>query len=633
MSRSRTWACLPVALLLLAGCAPEPPRAIPRYSISDFLGTVNYRGASFSPDRGKLLVSSDSSGIYNAYALPVAGGEPVALSHSTTDSIFALSYFPGDERFLYASDQGGNELTHVFVQELDGTARDLTPGERLKADFLGFARDGKSFFVSTNERDPRYFDLYEYAVDGYQRQLLFQDDTGYQIADASADRRHLALLRSRTTSDSDVYLFDRQTAEARLLTAHGGEVANVPQAFSADGGSLYFTSDEGSELAHLLRYDVASGEREVVAQPGWDVAAAEVSRGGRFLVVYVNADARTEIQLYEGAQRRPVALPPVPAGDIASVTASTDDSTLAFYVSSSRIPRDLYVYQVGGSEPPRQLTRSLSAAIAPDDLVEGRVVRFASYDGVEIPGILYEPQQVERGVKLPALVSVHGGPGGQSRLAYSAVNQYLVNHGYVVYAINNRGSSGYGKTFYRLDDRRHGEADLGDCVASKKMLAATGFVDEQRIGIIGGSYGGYMVLAALTLAPEEFALGVDLFGISNWDRTLRSIPAWWESFRQALYQEMGDPDVDAERLARISPLAHAGNIRRPLMVLQGANDPRVLKVESDEIVAAARANGVDVEYLVFDDEGHGFVKKENQARGYEAILAFLDRHLKANAGA
>jgi dipeptidyl aminopeptidase/acylaminoacyl peptidase len=216
-------------------------------------------------------------------------------------------------------------------------------------------------------------------------------------------------------------------------------------------------------------------------------------------------------------------------------------------------------------------------------------------------------------------------------VGYNALTQALVNHGYVVFDINNRGSSGYGKTFFTMDDRKHGEADLGDVVASKTMLIATGKVDPQRIGIIGGSYGGYMVLAALTLQPDAFATGVDLFGISNWVRTLESIPPWWGSQRDALYAEMGDPKADGERLRRISPLFNAARIHAPLMVLQGENDPRVLKRESDEIVEAARKNGVPVEYIVFPDEGHGFVKKDNEIRGYSAVIEFLDKYLKAGS--
>jgi dipeptidyl aminopeptidase/acylaminoacyl peptidase len=227
---------------------------------------------------------------------------------------------------------------------------------------------------------------------------------------------------------------------------------------------------------------------------------------------------------------------------------------------------------------------------------------------------------------------VHGGPGGQSRVGYSPLIQYLVNHGYVVIAVNNRGSSGYGKTFFKMDDMKHGEDDLSDCIEAKKFLAATGYVEEKKIGIIGGSYGGYMVLAALAFRPEEFTVGVDIFGVANWVRTLKSIPPWWESFREALYKEMGNPATDEEYLRRISPLFHPDKITKPLIVLQGANDPRVLKVESDEIVAAVKKNSVPVEYIVFDDEGHGFEKKENEIEGYKAILDFLDKHLKGLPG-
>jgi dipeptidyl aminopeptidase/acylaminoacyl peptidase len=226
------------------------------------------------------------------------------------------------------------------------------------------------------------------------------------------------------------------------------------------------------------------------------------------------------------------------------------------------------------------------------------------------------------------VVYVHGGPGGQTRAGYSAQLQYLVNHGYVVLGINNRGSSGYGKTFFTADDQKHGREPLWDCVEAKKYLAGLPYVDPERIGIMGGSYGGYMVLAALAYQPDVFQAGVDIFGVSNWLRTLESMPAWWEAQRKALYQEIGDPTKDREMLRAISPLFHADKIRKPLIVLQGANDPRVLKAESDDIVAAVKKNGVPVEYVVFPDEGHGFTKKKNQLAGNRAILEFLDQRLK-----
>jgi dipeptidyl aminopeptidase/acylaminoacyl peptidase len=299
---------------------------------------------------------------------------------------------------------------------------------------------------------------------------------------------------------------------------------------------------------------------------------------------------------------------------------------MTMYVNGSTSPSNLYVYNLETGENSR-VTNTMNPEIDQTDLVESKVVRYKSFDGVEIPSIYYKPHQIKPGEKAPALVWVHGGPGGQSRVGYNPLLQYLVNHGYVVIAVNNRGSSGYGKTFYAMDDLKHGQEDLDDCVWAKQYLASTGVVDTTRIGIIGGSYGGYMVCAALAFRPTEFAVGVNIFGVTNWVRTLKSIPPWWESFRVALYKELGDPFKQEDFLRAKSPLFHAGKIQRPMMVLQGANDPRVLKVESDEMVEALRKNNVPVEYVVFPDEGHGFVKKENQIKGYKGILDFLTNHL------
>jgi len=632
-TRTRALGLLALALLLTAACGPaaeetaQAPVEVPEYSIDQFMANTNVGGLSFSPDGSKILVSSDASGVFNAYVYPVHGGEPTQLTHSTGDAIRTAEWLPDGERFLYLSDQGGNELHHVYVHQGAGEPLDLTPGEEHKAVFHQMAVDDRSFFVGINERDPRYFDIYEYAVDGFEREVVYRNEEGLEFGGISPDRRWIALVKPISTSDSDVYLLERESGELRNLTAHEGFEQNFPAGFSPDGKTLLLTTDKGAEFAYLVAHDLASGERKELLRPEWDVMGADYSKSGEYLAVWINNDARTEIQVFRSASMEPVELPELPEAEITGVRFSDDDSTLAFYASTARSPRDLYASAVGGGDV-RRLSDTLNPEIDPEHLVAPEVVRFASYDGVEVPGLLYRPHDAGAEARVPAVISIHGGPGGQSRVGYSEVTQYLVNHGYAVYAINNRGSSGYGKTFYRMDDRQHGEADLDDVVASKEMLAATGWIDPERIGVMGGSYGGYLTLAALTFRPEEFACGVDLFGISNWQRTMESIPPWWESFKLALYQEMGDPATDTERLRRISPLFHAERIQRPLMVLQGANDPRVLKVESDEIVEAVKANGVPVEYLVFEDEGHGFQNKENRSEAWQAILRFLDQHLK-----
>jgi dipeptidyl aminopeptidase/acylaminoacyl peptidase len=596
------------------------------YSVADFYRNTSYAGASWSADRRRLLVSSNRTGIWNAYAIPVSGGAAQPLTHSTTDANFAQSYFPHDDRILFTSDRGGNELTHVYVRNVDGTTRDVTPGEKLKANFLGWAGDDRSFFVSTNERDAKYFDVYDVTADSFQRTLLFRNDSGFTIGPVSRDRRYLAAVKSRTTSDADIYLVELKTGSMKNVTAHTGDVNNAPATFSPDGTMLLFLSDAGREFASLRSYDLASGRTSPVYEQPWDVLGAAYSKGGRYLTVGVNEDSRAATRVLDAKTFAPVTLRGMPDGLVRGMSISPNDSAFAFYSTDGSVPNDLYVSSFAGT--PRRLTDALDPRIARRDLVVPSVVRFSSYDGVSVPGVLYRPHQASAAAKAPAVVLVHGGPGGQSAVGYWALEQALVNHGYVVFAINNRGSSGYGKTFYAMDDRKHGEADLGDVVASKRMLVETGYVDSARIAIMGGSYGGYMTLAALTLQPDAFKAGVDLFGISNWIRTLSSIPPWWGAFRDALYAELGDPKTDSVRLRRISPLFHADRIKVPLMVLQGANDPRVLTEESDEIVAAAQRKGVPVEYVVFPDEGHGFVKKENEIAGYTKVIGFLDKYLK-----
>jgi dipeptidyl aminopeptidase/acylaminoacyl peptidase len=613
---------------------PAGARGTPRYTIEQFLSTVAWSGASFSPDGKRLLVTGNPTGVYNAYVIPVAGGEPLPLTDSKTNAVIPLGYFPSGDRILYDSDQGGNEQDHLFVRSADGSVRDLTPGDKLKAQFVGWSLDDRSLFFSTNERDPRYFDLYEMGVDDYKRTLLFKNDGGFAIGAVSPDRRYVSLVKEETTADSSLFLYDRGSSQLHNLTPHTGEVLNQSQTFSPDGKGLYYTTDEGAEFSRLMRYDLASGKSTEILRPDWDVTGAAFSRGGRFLQVAINRDASTEVRLFEVPGMRPVSLPMLADADISGLRFSRDDRQLAFYAESSRSPRTLYVLDVLdvaklAHGTPRQLTRALSTDVDPAALVSSTVVRFKSYDGVEIPGLLFQPKNASREHPVPALVWVHGGPGGQSRVGYSPLIQFLVNHGYAIYEVNNRGSSGYGKTFFRMADRKHGNADLGDCVASKGMLTATGWVDGNRIGIVGGSYGGYMVLAALAFRPKEFAVGVDLFGVANWVRTLASIPTYWESQRKALYAMIGDPVADEAYLRKISPLFHAEQIERPLLVLQGENDPRVLRRESDEIVAAARKRGTPVEYQIYPNEGHGFARKETQIKAYQAVLDFLDKYMAA----
>ncbi len=623
-------------LVVLAGChwlgrpisTVSPSPVTKQYTIEQFLDTAQLKNSSFSPDKSKILVSNDRRGIDNAQAILVDGSGSVQLTDSKMEAIHVQSYFPHDERFIYLADQGGKELDHLYVREQDGTLTDLTPGYSHQARFFGWAHDGKSLFVGTNERDGRYFDIYEIQLHDYHRELIYKDELGYEFQEISPDKRTIAFVRTNKREDSDILIYDRRSASMRHLTSHEGDAEYKHQAFSPDGENILFTTNQNSEFAYLVQEHLYTGQRKVILQPSWDVTFAKFSHSSKYLAIGINRDAKTEVELLDGKTLNQLELPGLPEGDISSVSFSRDETMMAFYASTSITPPNLFVYDFS-TEEQRRLTRALNPQIDMHDLVEAEVVRFASYDGLEIPGLLYKPHNVSPENKIPALVWVHGGPGGQSRVEYHALIQYLVNHGYAVYAINNRGSSGYGKSFFTADDRKHGQADLKDCVASKSMLVDTGYIDPDRIGIIGRSYGGYLTLAAMSFRPKEFAVGVDIFGISNWVHTLQNMPPWWETLREALFAEIGHPENDRKYLESISPFFHAERIVNPLMVLQGTNDPRVAKSESDNIVAAARANGTPVEYLIFEDEGHSFRKKENRLVAYRSILSFLNRYLKS----
>lgn len=623
---------------LITKQTPEPKKNVPapsgvkQYTIEQFMATTRLTGASFSSDEKSILFSSNKSGIFNVYSMPVTGGEAKQLTNSTKESIFAVSWFPSDARFLYRYDKGGNENDHLYLRELNGAERDLTPGERTKAQFYGWSQDRKSFFFGTNTRDPKFFDIFEMPIADLKPTLIYKDETGYVFGAVSNDKKFIAFGKpGNSTADSDVYLFNTDTKEMKNLTAHGGDVDNEPETFDPLSKFLYYLSDEGSEFKGVVRYDLTSGQKTPMEKSNWDVMFMGFSRNGKYRVVGTNEDARTKVRVYDEAGKE-VALPPLPEGDISGIQFADSETKMAFYHDGSRAPANLYVYDFA-TQKPLKLTESLNPEINAADLVDATVVRYKSFDGMEIPAILYQPHGATAQAKVPALVKVHGGPGGQARMPYSALTQYLVNHGYAILDVNNRGSSGYGKTFYKADDQKHGREPLWDCVEAKKYLQTLDYVDAKKIGIMGGSYGGYMVLAALAFKPEEFDAGVDIYGVANWVRTLQSIPPYWESERKSLYAEIGDPNTQLDMLKEISPLFHADKITKPLLVLQGAKDPRVIKVESDEIVEAIKKKKGIVEYVVFDNEGHGFTKKANEIKANKAILDFLDKYLKGNGAA
>jgi len=613
--------------LLFMSCQQNIDPDIKVYGIEDFFDNVSISGGYFSTDEEKIIFSSNQSGIYNVYEANIQTGKINQLTASNKESFFVRAYVPKSNDFIYSADNGGNEINHLFLKKENDTVVDLTPSENEKSVFYKWSNDNQFLYYLSNKRDSRYFDLYKMKIGQWIPEIIYKNEDNFSLSDISNNEKYLLLSRSITTSENKFYLFD-------IIENKRIEISSLPGSYSSAGFSndnkiFFYITDINNEFSYLNKYDIESMESSLIYETEWDVMYSYLSKNEKYRIIGVNEDGKNSVKIIEVDSNLPIKFPSFNNEDISSVSFSESEQKIRLTVGSSKMPSDLFVYDIE-AENLKKITKSLNPKIDSKSLVNAQVIRYKSFDGLEIPAIYYKPLSASKNNKVPALVWVHGGPGGQSRMGFNPLIQYLTNNGYAILAVNNRGSSGYGKSFYKMDDKNHGEKDLQDCIWGKKWLQKQEYIDENKIGIIGGSYGGYMTMAAMTFTPDEFMVGVNIFGVTNWIRTLKSIPPFWEASRKALYDELGDPySSDSIRLKKISPLFHADKVINPVMVLQGSNDPRVLQIESDEIVEELINNDIPVEYVIFEDEGHGFRKKENQIEGYRKIKSFLDLYLKA----
>lgn len=612
--------------LLFMSCQQNIDPDIKVYGIEDFFDNVSISGGYFSTDEEKIIFSSNQSGIYNVYEANIQTGKINQLTASNKESFFVRAYVPNSNDFIYSADNGGNEINHLFLKKENDTVVDLTPSENEKSVFYKWSNDNQFLYYLSNKRDSRYFDLYKMKIGQWIPEIVYKNEDNFSLSDISNNEKYLLLSRSITTSENKFYLFDINENKRIEISSLPGSYSSA--GFSNDNKSFFYITDINNEFSYLNKYDIESMESSLIYETEWDVMYSYLSKNEKYRIIGVNEDGKNSVKIIEVDSNLPIKFPSFNNEDISSVSFSESEQKIRLTVGSSKMPSDLFVYDIE-AENLKKITNSLNPKIDSKSLVNAQVIRYKSFDGLEIPAIYYKPLSASKNNKVPALVWVHGGPGGQSRMGFNPLIQYLTNNGYAILAVNNRGSSGYGKSFYKMDDKNHGEKDLQDCIWGKKWLQKQEYIDENKIGIIGGSYGGYMTMAAMTFTPDEFMVGVNIFGVTNWIRTLKSIPPFWEASRKALYDELGDPySSDSIRLKKISPLFHADKVINPVMVLQGSNDPRVLQIESDEIVEELINNDIPVEYVIFEDEGHGFRKKENQIEGYRKIKSFLDLYLK-----
>ncbi|HEV8190910.1 MAG TPA: S9 family peptidase [Ktedonobacterales bacterium] len=621
---------------------------------SEFVRYLNVRsayGASFAPDGHHITFLTDITGVAEVWRVPITPGGsdtspawPEQLTFSG-ERIAGASYSPVDDRLIVGGDIGGNERTQLFLMSGDGTT--LTPltdqpeaihvfggWQEDGAASNGWSPDGKRIAYASNARDLRFFDIYERDVDDLAsepRLLLHHDGTNYPTGYAP-DGRSVLVERLDSNIRNALLLVDTTTGEVRQITPEvtEGPARHIVPQWSSDGRGLYLLSDRGRQFLSPAWLDLATAEMTYLREDQWDADGLALSPDRRRMALVTNVDGASQVELFEisagweGCMALPS--PDLPQGVVAGVQWSPDGKRIAFTFAPPDDAMDVWIWDVA-SKTRWRATQSARGGLPDTAFVTPQLVRYPTFDERQIPAYFFLPRGVEPR-NLPLVVHVHGGPESQVRPVFNSVIQYLAASGYAVLAPNVRGSSGYGYAYQRLDDVRLRMDSVADLAAAVRWLGDQGIADPRRIAVMGGSYGGFMTLAALTTYPDLWAAGVDIVGIANFVTFLENTGPWRRKLREPEY---GSLENDREFLEAISPIRNVDAITAALFVVHGANDPRVPVGEAEQIVAALHARGVPVEYLRFEDEGHGLIKRANRVKAYPEIARFLDAHVKNRA--
>ena len=545
---------------------------------------------------------------------------------------------PDDSRdeLLYVTDDGGDEQYQLHLLNLATAAsRPLAVAPGRIHNFGAWSADGRLLSFAANRRDVRFFDVWVINVETDEEFLIVQDDSMNTAGNFAPDGRTLLFSRPNLDLPGDNDLFalslDQNGAGVgpqRLLTPHASDLAAEWRGLHlANDGTLLTLSDEGCDFIGLQRVDADTGTREFLRAPEWDIEAATVTADGSRVVLVVNEDGYSRLEAFalDGDLRfaAPLPLPQPPRGVIAAPCWRPDGGALAITSEGARQLSNVWLAEIDAPQPVR-VSRADPAGIDLASQPEPEIVHYTSFDGREIPAFFYRPPGSSGQQRMPCLVLVHGGPESQSRPTLwgrYAAPQYLLSRGLAVLMPNVRGSTGYGKTYSHADDVELRMDSVRDLIEATEWLAASGEVDPDRIAVMGGSYGGFMVLAAITEAPDRWAAAIDLFGIANFETFLEFTGPWRRKYRAREYGS--EPDF----LRTISPIHKADQIRTPLLVIQGDHDGRVPQEESEQIVEAVRQNEGVVEYVVYPDEGHGIQKLPHRLDMGERIVAFCRVHL------
>jgi len=584
----------------------------------------------FTADGAHLLFAGNISGQFNLWRVPVEGGWPDQLTSFTDETVRGVGVSPTDGRIVLCADHDGDEFHQLYLLDSDHGWPDKLTDEPEVQHYVGGAAwspDGAKFAYAANARNPSDMEVWIRDAASGETRAVFGEGMFSFPGRFSPDGSKLLALDFRNNSDASIHLVDLETGETRELTPHDDEAMFVPGPWAVDGSGFYMITDAGSEFRGLAFYDLASDLYEWVEEPTQDVDDVTASTDGRVLVWLVNDNGYDRLRLRDLETGRDLPEPDLPAGARPHLTGaepplalSADGTHAALILSTPRRPPEAWIVETAiGKVTP--VTDSRMGGLYEDDLVDVELVSYPTFDGRKIPAWLYRPDTEGR---VPVVLSIHGGPEAQERPVYQPLYQYLLSRGIAVLATNIRGSTGYGKSYQRLVQRDWGGGDMQDWEHAVKWLREQDWVEPEKIGVYGGSYGGFAVLTCVTRLPQYWATAVDIFGPSNLVTFAKAVPPTWKRF---IARFVGDPETEADFLMERSPITYVENVQTPLLVIQGATDPRVVKGESDQLVEKLESLGREVEYVVFDDEGHGFTKRSNELKAYSLAAGWLEKHL------
>lgn len=586
--------------------------------------------ASWHPERREMLVTTRFADVPQLHLVKMPGGARRQITFFE-DRVGGGSFNPKNgNMILFSKDIGGGEFFQIYRFDVPtGRITMLTDGKSRNTG-TRWASSGKRIAFSSTRRNGRDTDIWTMdPSDPASAQMLVElKGGGWGVADWSPDDSRLLVMQYVSANESHVHLVDVASKTMSLLTPKTQtRVLYSGARFSPDGKSIYLVSDEAGEFSQLYRWDPATGtKKNLTAHIAWDVDDFEISPDGRFLAYATNEAGIGVLHVLDLRSDKQVPLPQLPLGTVRGLEFHENGRDLGFNLTSAKAPADVFSLDVTSGKLDRW-TESETGGLDTSINVEPELIRMKSFDGLEISAFVYRPDPAKFPGKRPVIVNIHGGPEGQSRPGFLGRNNYLLNEmGVAIIFPNVRGSSGYGKTFLTLDNGFKREDSVRDIGTVLDFIAQDARLDADRIGITGGSYGGYMTLAVATHYNDRIRASVDIVGISNFVTFLNNTQDYRRDLRRVEYGDERDPKMH-EFLQKISPLTNVGKIRKPLFVIQGFNDPRVPYTEAEQIVKAVRANDVPVWYLMAKDEGHGFAKKSNADYQFLATLLFWEKYL------